>query len=282
MYNAVFISDSGLQYNFGVSGSTVFDMDVGDGIPVNIGVAQGFSQVGQTVESLSVSGRNINVTGAIYAGIQERKNAMRKVFAPFVSGRLIFENKYYTNVYVKNPPSFSPVKNNGKFSMRLFAPYPYFFSVAEEGSEIGTITPRFMFPVNYGVPHWFGVRSGQKYSNIVNSGDVEIPFSVNITAFATSQNPVITNMETGEYLKINGTLNPGETIKIYRDKNHVLRAEMSSGDSVQDAISLVDEGSSLFSLRVGDNIISANDDGGGSGLSVRFSYNLAVGALYET
>lgn len=282
MYNVVFEADSGGKYIFGTHGNTLFDMDLGDGIPVSIGTSQGFSQVGETVQSKTVSGRTITVNGVIYGSVQERKNAMRKIMSPFATGRLVFEDKYFARVCVKNAPTFSMQKNNGKFSMQFFAPFPFFYSVNEQGIELGSVTPMFSFPVNYGTVHRFGERSGAKYKNILNAGDVSVPFALYLKTSGTSTNVTIANMSTYQTLKINGTLNSGDYINVYRDNENVLRAELTSDGETTDVISWIDESSDLFELDVGDNLISVTDDEGGVALTAKITFNPAVVALYET
>lgn len=281
MYNVIFESDNGLKYAFGELGNTIFDMDFGDGVSVNIGTSQGFAQVGESVENQSVSGRTINVKGVVYGNVQNGKKTMRKVFAPFVSGRLIFEGKYYTRVFVKSAPSFSPVKNDGRFSMQLFAPYPFFYSVVEESVFIGEIKALFRFPVNYSTPHRFGTRTSVKYKTIYNDGDVNVPFKLQIIANADSTNVTISNLETFEFLKFNGVLSAGNSITVYRDESNVLRVELTSDGISSDAIDMVDEESMLFELNVGDNVIGVDSDEGGDNLTVTIFFNPAVVALYE-
>lgn len=282
MYNAIFESDNGEKYVFGKAGSTMFDMDIGNGVPVNIETSQGFSQIGVTAQNRNVSGRNINVKGVIYADVEGRKRAMRRIISPFSSGRLVFENRYYTRVYVKNAPTFSPLKGNGKFSLQFFAPFPFFYDINQQSSEIGVIKPMFSFPVNYSVPHKFGDRSDTKYKNIFNDGDVKVPFSIYLHSSGQSTNIVIANLETFQVLKINGMLNAGDYINIYRDADNILRAELTSGGVTSDIISWIDESSELFELNVGDNLISANDDEGGLSLTAKITFNPAVVALYES
>ncbi len=281
MYNALFLADNGKKYAFGVSGDTVFDMDVGNGVSVSIGTTQGFGQVGQTVENRSVGGRSITVRGAVYRNIQQKKREMRSVFTPFCKGRLVFEGKYYIDVYVKDTPNFSPSKNDGKFLMSLFAPFPFFRNLTEDIRFLRSVEPAFSFPVNYAEPHVFGVPSREKWSNVINDGDVPVPMSVSISTVLTSNNPVITNLRTFQTLRINGTLEPGEVVNIYRDVDGVLRVTLSAGNEITDIFGRLDEDSTLFDLDVGDNILSANDDEGGEGLTVRVSFSPALTAVYE-
>ena len=282
MYSVVFESDNGEKYVFGKAGDTMFDMDLGSGVPVDIGTSQGFSQIGETMQSRTVSGRTITVTGTVYRDVQNRKKSMRKIISPFSCGRLFFGGEYYTRVFVKNSPTFSTVKNDGRFSMQFFAPFPFFYSVNSKFSEIGSVKPMFSFPVNYAIPHKFGERSASRYTNIFNDGDVKVPFSVYLKSEGTSTNIVISNLTTFKMLKINGTLQSGESINIYRDNDNVLRAELISDGVKSDVIHLIDESSDLFELEVGDNLISANDDEGGASLTAKISFSPAVVALYES
>ena len=282
MYSAVYISDNGSKYVFGKDGTTMFDMNIGDGVSINLGTSQGFSQVGETIESQTVSGRVINVSGVVYGDVAERKRTMRKVIAPFTSGRLVFQGTHYTRVTVKAAPTFSPVRDDGRFSLQFFAPFPFFYSIDTKGVTIGGVAPLFSFPVNYAEPHQFGEKVGERYTNVANTGDVKVPFSVYLQSSSVSTNIYIANLETFEYLKINGTLNVGDTLNIYRDDQNVLRAELQTDGSVQDVISWIDEGSTLFELNVGDNLILATDDEGGASLIARFNFNPAVVALYES
>ena len=166
--------------------------------------------------------------------------------------------------------------------MQFFAPFPFFFSVNSQFYEIGSIRPMFAFPVNYANPHRFGEKSDSKYKNILNDGDVKVPFSIYLKSSGTSSNIVVANLETLQTLKINGTLNAGDYVNIYRDNENILRAELTSDGVTSDIISWIDESSDLFELEVGDNLISANDDEGGASLTAKITFNPAVVALYES
>ena len=282
MYSVVFERENGQKYLFGADGNTVFDMDFGNGVSVNVGTSQGFSQVGETVESMTVGGRPISVKGAVFGDVHGKKTAMRRIFAPFTWGRLIFDGKYYTRVCVKESPTFSPVKNDGRFTMQFFAPFPFFYFFDQKNVSVGGIDPMFRFPVNYSIPHKFGFRSANRYSNIYNDGDVDVPYRLYIESIGESVNPSITNVNTLEQFKINGTLSVGDVISVYRDENNVLRAELTSNGKTTDVLSWIDDSSNLFVLHAGDNLITYNDDLGGNSLTIRLSYSPAVVAVYES
>ncbi len=282
MLEAVFENNNGKKYTFGPSGCTWFGMNIGQGVEVNLGKSQGFAQIGETVETQAISGRTIDVTGQVYGDITERKNSLRTVCAPLDSGRLVFNKDSFIRVYVKAAPTFSVVKNNGLFKMQFYAPYPFFSSITESYFLIGGTKKNFRFPVNYGKPHRFGTRSSERYVNVLNNGDVRVPYKLVLRSDGTSTNPKVTNMSNFSFIKLNGTISAGEYITVYRDENNVLRAELTSGSTVTDVISWIDDDSSLFELEAGDNLLSATDDEGGIALIASFSFNPAKAVLYET
>lgn len=282
MYEVIFQNDNGKVFTFGPNGGNWYGMNIGNGLEVTLGKSQGFAQVGETVETQSIGGRSIDVTGMFFGDIVGGKNNLRNVCAPLSSGRLIFQKSHYIRVYVKAAPSFSAVKNNGLFKMQFYAPFPFFSAFQESYFLIGGVVPSFRFPVNYGRPHRFGTRSNERYVNVVNSGDVRIPYRLVLRSEGVSTNPTLTNITTFAFLKINGIINIGQFITIFRDDNNVLRAELTDGNQVTDVITWIDDASSLFELDPGDNLISANDEEGGKALIASFTFNPAVGALYET
>lgn len=282
MYNCKFVSSNGNVFVFGIANNNVFDLEGVSGIPVNLGTSQGFSQVGETVETKSVKGKNLTVKGVIFKNIATTKNALKNIFSAFSSGKLYFEDKYYIDVEIAETPTISPIKNNGAFMVRLFAPFPFFKKVEESTYNIGLIVPKFRFPVNYSTPHKFGDKSSQKYINIINNGDLQTSFRIDLTTSATSNNITITNLQTFEFLKLNGTLNVGEKISVYRTSKNQLKAELIAGDVTTDIAGWIDDDSSLEELAVGDNLILATDDEGGDSLTVQITFNEVVSAVYET
>lgn len=281
MYNAIFESENGEKYVFGIDGGTVFDMDIGNGTSVSIGTSQGFGQIGETVKTKSVSGRQIKVKGCIYENIIDNKNRMRHVFSPFSYGRLTIDGTYFTMVHVKNAPSFSAQKNDGRFSMVLFSPFPFFYLNEEKSLSIGEVVPMFTFPVDYSVAHKFGESSQKRYVNAINDGDVSVPFSLTFSFDGNSTNPTITNLHNFSFLKFNGTFANGDSINVYRDEKNVFHADLVSDGQTTDILSLVDEDSNLFELTVGDNLIQADDEQGGASMLARIAFRTAVCSLYE-
>lgn len=283
MYKIEFISDTGVKFLLGADNGIVFDADALSGLEVDLGTSQGFSQMGQTVETRSVSGAPLQITGKIFRNIPAIKAAMRRVFAPFRKGKLIFNGTHYLQVEVKSSPAISPIRDNGAFSLELFAPFPFWRSVQTSTYGIGVIEPLFSFPVTYSStePHEFGSRSSEKFTNIINDGDVPTAFSLSIRTTATSTNTTITNVLTGQFLRVTGTLNIGEVVEIARDSSGQLSATLTADGVTTDIISRVDDDSNLYELAVGDNIMLVSDDEASGALIVNINFDPAFGGVYE-
>ena len=282
MYNAKYISSTGYTYDFGVAGSTVFDMDIGDGISVDISTAQGFSQIGDSVTGQSVSGRLITAKGVVYRNISTAKRRMRGAFPPFSTGTLIFDNGYHIDVYVKDTPSFSPVKDDGRFTILLYAPFPLFLKNDGGKVGIGEMIPRFSFPVNYSKSHFFGKKDVARIKDIFNVSDIDVPFDVEFTSTGTVKDITLTNVDTSEFLRIWGELQYGQKLCLERSLDGVLKAYLSDDNGEVDVTNRIDENSTLLKIRKGQNRISAVDDlTSGEALITKFDYGVAVTSIYE-
>lgn len=281
MFETVFEADNGRKFVFGRNGGNCYGMNIGTGVEVALGTSQGFSQIGETVQTQSVGGRTIEVKGELYGDIAQRKNAIRNVCAPMTAGKLIFQGKYLIRVYVKSAPTFSPKRGDGRFMMQFFAPFPYFYSTEEKAYSIGNVTKEFRFPVNYAQPHRFGTRAAEKAVNIVNDGDVAVPFRLSIQVTGACANVVVSNMNTQAFLKLTGGFNTGERVAVYRDQDGAIRAELTTGGGTEDILNRLDDESNLFELAVGDNLLAATDDNGGTGMIVQFTFRSARAAMYE-
>lgn len=282
MYSVTYKSDSGKEILLGKDGGMVCDVNLGDGLSVDMSITQGFLQVGESVQGQSIGGKTIKIKGVIFESIYARKQALRDIFTPFSAGYLIFEEKYKIRVHVKSTPTFSPRKEDGRFTMQLFAPMPFFYSIFERSELVGKVEPRFSFPVNYAETHLFGEISSKRDLSLNNDGNVLVPYVLELNSITGSTNPVFSNLNTFEFLKLNGVLEIGESVKIYRNEDGILRADLTRGGEVIDILSWIDEASNFYNLNVGENLVAINDEGGGLGLMARISFNPAVTAVYES
>jgi hypothetical protein len=111
---------------------------------------------------------------------------------------------------------------------------------------------------------------------------VPVAFRLDVKANGNCSNVRVTNLKTLAFLKINGELDPGDQVAVYRDADNAVRAELARDGITSDIIARVDDGSTLFDLEAGENLLAATDDNGGNNLSVQFTFHPAKAVLYET
>lgn len=264
MYDLRFVSDSGkeiiLNYENGINVAKVVGAT---GMQVTQKTAQGYKQVGVSISALTVSGREITISGFIFQENAQKKVELIDAFAPFVTGRLFWDDRYWIDVAVKNAPTVDQERHSN-FTFRLFAADPYFRSVEIHTAQNGVSTNMFSFPLTYtgttigtDRPHQFGVSSNSAEFLVTNNGQNEAPFELEITGTVDIVNPKIRDVVTGAFLLWNGTVETGERLKIYQDNGRIRALLYDVGGEPTNVIGQIDDDSTLFTLPVGDNRIEA-------------------------
>ena len=280
MYNAKFVSSNGKTFNFGYESGNIFDISGLTGFNVAIATSQGFSQIGETVENQSVGSQIFNITGKLFKNVVELKNKMLSTFVPFTSGRLYFNERFFIDCFVQKTPTIQIGNKIPKFTLQLFAPYPFWQSVSKNSFVFGGYTPAFSFPVNYAQPHKFGIKSDSMFLNCYNGGTVEANYTLKIRTSTYLKNPSIINAQSQEFLALQGEINAGEELTVYKVENR-LRVELLVNGVIVDVFSWLDEDSTLFSIHVGDNIIRATAEEGEENMIASISFNDTVVSVYE-
>lgn len=280
MYYAKFINSKGKTFNFGYRYGNIFDIDGLTGHDMDVAYSQGFNQIGETVENVSVGSHLFEIKGKLLGIPTEQKKKLLSVFAPFESGRLIFEDKYFLECVVSKTPIITVDRVSPQFELVLTAPYPFWQKMTPENFVVGSYSPKFSFPVNYSEPHIFGIENPSAFINAYNDGEIDAYYRLEFQTKTTTVNPSIINVNTQEFLKLNVTLNQGEKYVIDR-KGGRLIVEKHVDGIVVDAFSSLDEDSDLLFMHVGDNVIRASADEGEDQLVTAITFNSAVVGVYE-
>lgn len=280
MYYAKFINSKGDIFDFGYRYGNIFDIDGLTGHDMNIAFSQGFNQIGETVENVSVGSHIFEIKGRLLDKATAQKKKMLSVFAPFESGKLIFEDKYFLECVVYKTPIITVQKKSPEFEMVLSAPYPFWQKMTVDNLIIGSYEPAFSFPVNYEEQHIFGIKNPSAFTNVYNDGQIDTYYRLEFRTQTTTVNPSIMNVNTQEFLKLNTTIHQGEKFVVYRNSGRLL-VEKESDGIITDVFSLLDEDSDLLFMHVGDNIIRASADEGEDQLITTIIFNSTVAGVYE-
>lgn len=228
-------------------------------------------QDGVSVTSTTLEPRYITIEGQILEPDMARQQAYReqmlRAFLPKVESELTIE-RYGTTRTIKCIPEVAPEFPSAmqsrlqSFFLSLICANPYFESVTESSEEIVTWIGGLEFPLV--LPTAFAT-SGEKIINVVNSGDVETPLRIEILAPAT--NPKLTNISTGEFVRVKQELTENDVLVITTDFGNK-RVEIGGVNR----FNYIDSDSTFFCLRPGDNVLEYTSDNEQENARVRIAY----------
>lgn len=279
MYKARFVSESGTFY-FDLDHGVVFDISPIDEIDVDIASSQGFGQIGSTVVSRSVAGLSRTIKGKVIGNARQIKKELLRVFTPFSTGRLYFNDRYACECVVQKTPAIGAKDSWVAFALMLYCPSPFWQLASPQSYLLGGYTPAFSFPVRYD-SHVFGIRQENAFVNCLNPGTVRSSFEV---IFGTAAGDVtdygIINIYTGEELKIRDTLSAGQTVRVYREDGR-LRVEKTVDGEKTNIFAALDEDSTLFWMNAGDNVIRMTAGEGADQLTASISFYAEYAGVYD-
>lgn len=271
MYNARIETDAGKSVRLGYDYGNIFDISPLSGVDVNLGTSQGFQQIGETVETQSVQGITRTISGTFTgADPESAARVMLRALPIFTTGRLVFDDRYFCRIHIKKTP-YVHRNSVGKytFSMMVYCETPYWLDIRSEQYVMGGYTAAFSFPVIYDA-HVFGVSDESAFTNCINNGAIEVPFTARFTTDTETSKFGIININTLERLTLNTTLLQGESVTVSRENG---RLYVQRGD--EDIFAVLDESSDLFMMHPGDNVLRMTAETGLGGLRVSISYNAA-------
>ena len=280
MYNIKYVSSNGKTIRFALGEAAVVTQI--DGITEHetvISTSQGFGQIGESVNTRAVRGHDIDITGQILYNESKSKKEILETFPPMSNGVLWWEDKYKIDVYVKHSPLVQQSRF-AKFTLTLYAPYPFWKDAKSKSTKTGLTTPLFTFPVNYGTTHIFGTTTSRTSANSYVEGNIPINFALTLTAKDEVVNPAIVNLQNQKYLKFIGTLSAKEQIKVYKESGR-LHVERVANGVTSNAFYMLDDTSSLFELQPGDNPIRVSADEGIDYLGASIEYADAYTGVFH-
>lgn len=263
--------DSGLKGN----------LDPISGVDVDISTSQSVNQVGVSIDSQTVGGVLRTISGECLTPFAAKQ--LLSTLPPLTEGRLILNDRYFAEFVVKKSPYIvrtAGSRNGRPFSTMLYCRKPYWQRLEATQAVLGGFSPAFRFPVNYAMPHHFGVKNPSAFVNIQNEGDFLTEFQVEFMAVGGNvEKPVLLNVLTGEKLRILMTLEAGQMLRVYHS-NDQLAVVRVVNQAEEDIFAALDDDSSLFYLAPGDNVFRAGADSGEENLQCTVSFYAAYMGVY--
>lgn len=230
-------------------------------VDVNIESQKGPRQDGSTYIDNTLGNRAITIQGMIVtkddpAEVKEARRKMQRVFNPKLGEVVItYQGKEIKGIVETTPIFPSGQGNKGiyyqRYLIHLLCHQPFWLDTYSESREMSYITGGLKFKLS--LPTTFSYRGFRRKA--INEGDVATPVEIEFTGPAI--NPTVSNLTTGEMMRVNRLL----------DADDVLEISTAFGDKYvkingQNAFHYIDLDSTFWQLQPGDNILSytSNND----------------------
>lgn len=249
-----------------------YKIDPVNGLTINLQTTQGAGQVGATVDRQSAGGVYRRIRVMPMDGDRKLKKFLSSLRHD-TKGTLYLWKKYKTDfVMSKLPDPDRYMDDIMTFDMQIFCPSPFWAAAKPTSITMGGYSKAFRIPVNYAEPHSFG-RLTAGSGTVVNAGTLPAPYRAELRCeTAAVEDPVLSDLTTGQDIGIHFTMEPGDIITISRDENNVVTADLTRGGITGSIFGKLDERSDFRTIAPGTNVLAVN--------SPRLRTTVTFNALY--
>lgn len=233
-------------------------------------------QHGETYIGQKIEARDIDIKGSINKRDKDRVLELRrkaqKILNPELNATLTYVYKDFARVIdckIDNAPVFSRKKVFNDFVIQLSCPSPFWREMQEDKADIASWIATFEFELE--IPQDAGIEFGYREPNVIvdvyNEGDIATGMRIEFRATGTLRNPILLNVDTGEYIQVNAQLEAGDVVTVnteYGSKGAILQR----GGSTADYFRYIDVDSTFMQLAIGDNIFRYDAESGIDALEV--------------
>jgi hypothetical protein len=268
---------------FAVRGGPFFlrDVDGLSGLSNDLYASAGAGQDGTTLTAMRIQPRIITVDGVIVHDDAAARETLLRIVNPKMPGRLTYSDGRMTKMIdcvVQKAPVISRDRPQ-LFQMEFYCPFPFWRDTESTSVIIAQWIPMLEFPLvsETDIGFEFGQRSPSLIVDVDNQSTVAIGIRAQFRALSAVSNPSLTNITTGETLKLLIDMQAGDVLDVtttYMQK----KAVMIRNHVESNAFRYVSEDSDWLTLPPGINQIRYNADSGLDWLEVTLYYdNLYLG-----
>jgi hypothetical protein len=225
-----------------------------------ISTFQAPEQDGAFYISSTLDMRNITIEGTILAASVdesfEHRRQLLRIFTPKQRGTLVYRGKQIGCIVEEASFAASQISRAPAFFISLLCPSPFFESLNDVRAELASWQENFSFPLEIVSPPGIemGIRQPSQIITIENEGDVSCGCEIIFKALGTVDTPELSDMDTGDYMRINTTMVAGQEIHVF---THFAGKRVVSvvGTTETNAFHLIDVGSTFLQLAAGRNML---------------------------
>lgn len=240
------------------------------------------NQVGVYIDSTSLEERAVSIPGwVIGEDLADMKDNMT-VLNRLVNPQHELELTLFDQYVLRFKPDYSikyatPYEENNEvlcqFLIQGTCADPMFSTKNGILTQIALVLPKFHFPLI--IPKDKGIILGLRQPNllatIVNDGDIDTGMVIEFSCNTTVVNPSLLHVGTQEFVKINKTITPGETITVSTMSGNKYVRGYHDGQT-ENYFKYWDWDSTWLQMYRGVNVLKYNADSGVEGLAVSVSF----------
>jgi hypothetical protein len=278
----VYENDIGsVTFNAGTPGAYIEKVTSYGAQNVEFQTTQSNREIGEVLQHQNVSPKTITIKGAINGKSDGLRDQMNHVIAPLAKGRLIYNDEYEMEVYVKASPDIDRQPYGAKFSFSLYAPFPYWRDKERTNKVLVGYEPQFMFPWNISDPEPFYLSKAAQvgYVTVVNEGEAPVGWTISFLALSAVKNPFVQSIDTGEKVCVLKTMAENEMLTISTEGEELTVTLTAADGTETDGFEYLDIDSIPFLLALGENHIKTDAEEGGAGLRASISFRPAYAGV---
>lgn len=244
----------------------------------NVATIKSAFGVGVSYIGTSINQRAINLVIAFKDGsdLITRKHQIYNIFPLKDRGTLYYyesDIERKIDYYVENVNLLRKA-NYVYATINLLCPSPYFMDSTETIATLNNWDKLFKFPLE--IPDGTGIEFGSKNSStaieIENNSHISYGLTITFIAKGEVVNPTLTNIKTGEVMKLNYTLELGEQIVVNTYNNDKTITHVDSNDNETNITNSLMFGTKFLQAPNGVNRYTTSADSGSSNLDCTISY----------
>lgn len=218
---------------------------------------------GEKFTSSKADKRTINIQFGITKNAETNRIALYKIIKTKQYIRLNYKNNI-RDIFIEGYVESMIIDYHAVpqlVTVSILCPRPYFNDATELISEMSALVKKFTFPFaiekNNKIP--FGYIEDVSEINVINNGDIQTNMIIKIQASGEVINPTIFNRETGDFFRLNFTMQTGDVITIDTNQGQKSVNLYRSGEDIN-IFNSISRDSTWLSLAPGDNIMIYDAD----------------------
>ena len=269
----------GSKYHVNVSKDVTGISDLQD----TIYSTSSMGQHGDTYVGIRIEPRDISIDGKIADADRDTQLRLRrdalKILNPELDGTLYYSYGTFTrkiDAKVDGSPVFTRQDISQEFTVNFKCLSPFWEEENETREDIASWIGDWEFPCEIDKDDdedmIFGHREENVIVDVYNSGHVSTGMRIVFKALGALSNPMLFNVNTREFIKVNTEMSAGQTITIdtsYGKKSVVL----TSSGLESNIYRLIDVDSTFMQLDIGDNVFRYDAASGADNLEVTIYFS---------